>query len=45
MNTAFVLFGSFFLLLFLNVPISVSLAVSSILTIICEPIPCPRYSL
>ncbi len=39
MNSALVLFGSFFLLLFLNVPISISLAVSSILTTMAAKLP------
>ena len=39
MNSALVLFGSFFILLFLNVPISVSLAVSSILTTMAAKLP------
>lgn len=37
--TALILFGSFFLLLFLNVPIAISLAVSSILTTIACNLP------
>lgn len=39
MNAALILFGVFFLLLFLNVPISISLAVSSILTILALGLP------
>lgn len=39
MNSALILFGSFFILLFLNVPISVSLGVSSILTILAAHLP------
>ena len=39
MNAAVILFGIFFLLLFLNVPISISLAVSSILTTLACKLP------
>ena len=39
MNAALILFGVFFLLLFLNVPISISLAVSSILTVLACNLP------
>ena len=39
MSSALILFGVFFLLLFLNVPISISLAVSSILTIMACHLP------
>ena len=45
MNTTLVLFGSFFILLFLNVPISVFLAVSSILTLLASPLPNSMLSL
>lgn len=39
MNTAVILFVTFFVLLFLNVPISISLAVSSIITIMFSGLP------
>ena len=45
MNVSLVLFGSFFILLFLNVPISISLAVSSILTLLASPLPNSMLSL
>ena len=45
MNSALVLFGSFFIMLFLNIPISISLAVSSILTIMASPLPNTMLSL
>ena len=36
---ALILFGSFFLLLFLNIPIALSLGMSSIITLLYEKLP------
>lgn len=39
--TALILFGSFFVLLFMNVPIAFALGISSVLTLMFEDFPSP----